>query len=142
MQNQNQVHASLNDLAATYWLDGLCAEISCLHRKYNQPDVPKSEISRSLRLLPFLKQGKLFSLGGYEQLARDAYNDGVKAAYRCVGWQYVGLLTAIANETRSTQEWNSYYAEAVSAIETYFRSGAAWAEFGSYVLVPAEEYLK
>jgi hypothetical protein len=82
------------------------------------------------------------SLSGYEQLAIDAYNEGVKAAFRCVGWEYVGLLTAVANETRGTPEWNAYYSEAISAIESHFASGHAWEEFDSYVLEPAQGYLK
>ncbi|UUZ77862.1 hypothetical protein LP414_13230 [Polaromonas sp. P1(28)-13] len=142
MRSHNHIDAALNDLAALYWLDGLCAEVSAIHRQHNQPDVPESDISRVPRLLPFLKPANLGPLSGYEQLARDAYNNGVKAAYRCVGWEHVGLLTAIANETRGTPEWNAYYAEAVSAIDTFFKSGSAWVEFDSYILEPAQEYLK
>ena len=142
MRSVKQVDSALNDLAALYWLDGLCAEISALHRKFNQPDVPESDVSRVPRLLPFLKPGSLGSVSGYEQLARDAYNDGVKAAYRCVGWEYVGLLTAIANDTRSTPDWNAYYAEALPAIEAFFESGSAWVEFDSYILAPAQQYFK
>lgn len=142
MQGHNTIDIALHDLAGLLWLDGLCAVLSGLHRKHARPDVPASEISRSMMLLPFLESNKLNTLGGYESLARDTFNDGVKAAYRCVGWKYVGLLSAVANETRGAPEWNAYYSEAVAAIEDFFKSGAAWQEFDSHILEPAERYLK
>lgn len=141
MRNGNQIDVAMNELANLYWLDGLCAEVSSLHRKHGQPEVPESNISRVPRLLPFLRQTDFEPASGYERHAQDAYNDGVKKAYRCVGWEHVGLLTAIANETRSGPQWNSYYAEAVEAIEDFFRSGAALEEFQAYLLEPAREYL-
>jgi hypothetical protein len=143
MRTFDQIDLALNRLADLYWLDGLGAKLSALHLKYSQPSPPESDMSRVPKVLPFLKPGAyLGSLGGYEHLARDAYNEGVKAAYSCVGWEYVGLLTAIANETRGTAEWDAYYSEAVVAIEVFFKSDSAWVDFDSYILEPAQEYFK
>jgi hypothetical protein len=141
MQSYNKIDAALAALEELHWLDGLCAQLSSLHRKYGQPDLPTSAISRVPKTLPFLKPEMIERVVGYEQLAADAYNMGVKVAFRCVGWEYVGLLTAIANETRSTPDWSAYYAEAVAVIESFFQSGAGWEEFTSYLLEPAQNYL-
>lgn len=141
MQSQNTIDAALHQLERLYWLDSLCSQLCEVHRRLNQPDAPASEIARTPRTLPFLKPGKLEQLGHYEQLALDAYNNGVKAAFLCVGWEHIALFTAIANETRGTSEWNAYYQEALATVQAFFQSGQGWEEFEAYVLEPAQNYL-
>ena len=138
----NHIAVALDELDALYWLDGLSADISGIFRRYNRPAPPNSDMVRNPKVLPFLRLDRVGDLGGYEQKACDAFNSGVIAAYRCVGWKHVGLLTAIANETSGTKEWNAYYANATDTINGYFRNNLAWEDFDAYVLEPAQKYLK
>jgi len=95
---QNSIDQALNDLSKFYWLDSLSAELSGLHRDHGQPDVPAWQ-SRSPTQLPFLQPSKLDGLGLYQSLALDAYNSAVKSAYRCIGWEHIGLFMAVGGET-------------------------------------------
>lgn len=138
----NDIAVALDELEALYWLDGLSADISAIFRRYNRPTPPNLAMVRNAKVLPFLRLDRVGDLGGYEQMACDAYNSGVIAAYRCVGWKHVGLLTAIANETSGTKEWNAYYANATEALDGYFRNNFVWEDFDAYILEPAQRYLK
>lgn len=88
--------------------------------------------------MPFLRIDRVGNVAGYEMLAVDAYNDGVKAAYRCIDWHYVGLLSAISNETKGPENWNAYYREAKAELHKYFGTDEAFSDFEAYLLGPAQ----
>lgn len=137
---QNSIDQALDELSKFYWLDSLSAELSGLHRDHGQPDVPAWQ-SRSPTQLPFLHPSKLDGLGPYQSLALDAYNNAVKSAYRCIGWEHIGLFMAVGGGSGGSTQWKGYYTAALEAINQFFCSDAAWIEFDAYILEPAQRYL-
>lgn len=139
--NADRIISAINELERYYWLDGLSASLSAIYRNYECPKPPEAAFGRTPRTLPFLLSSRLGNLGGYEHQALAAYNEGVISAYNCIGWKYVGLLTAIANETKGTANWNAYLLEAKEMIDNYFSSGNAFDEFDAFMLTPARKQL-
>lgn len=140
-QGNNSINKAINSLEKFYWLDSLSATLSSLHRKHGHPHPPETSFGRTPRILPFLRPEKIGNLAGYERYALDAYNDAVKLAYACIDWQYSGLLTAIANESRGDENWNAYVIAARIALQEYFETVNAFEDFESYMLDPAKKAL-
>ena len=141
MSQSKSISQAFNQLARHYWLDSLSAFLSGLHRKHQEPVPPRGEFGRTPQTLPFLNPTKVGALGGYEKLAIDAYNEGVKAAYSCIDWEYLGLLCALENSAKGSADWQAYYQEAKATLSDFFASGEAFTEFEAYLLEPAKEYL-
>lgn len=142
MDASNPITKALDALGQHYWLDGIAAKLAALHRAHGEPQPPQPTFGRTPVVMPFLKPSQLVGLVGYESLALDAYNEGVKAAYQCIDWQYAGLLSAMANEVEGSLLWNAYYAAAKECLAEYFRSEEALLDFDSYLAEPARKYLE
>ncbi|MEJ8837725.1 hypothetical protein [Ramlibacter sp. AN1133] len=141
MQNMNAISEALYALEEFYWLDGLAALLSGIHRDHGEPAPPRPVVARVPVLLPFLRGRQLEDLASYAPLAIAGYNDGVKAAYRCIDCRSVSLMFGVANDTRGNSAWSAYCQAALPALAQYFSSGKAWADYEAYVLDPAREYL-
>lgn len=137
----NSVDSALNALFAMHWLDAVAARLSTLHRERGQPCPPEVIFGRAPMQLPFMPYEHVGNLNGYESQAVEAFNAGVKAAYCCIDWHYLGLLTALANETKGTEHWSDYYQAAKAELDKYFGEGSAFEDFDAYVLAPARETL-
>jgi hypothetical protein len=136
-----QIESALNALFAKHWLDALACTLSRLHKDNGQPAAPDATLERTPRQLPFLQFSKVGDLKGYEFQAVEAYNSGVKAAYLCIDWKFEGLLTALANDGKGSENWQKYYMAAGQEMDRYFRTGQAFEDFEVYILLPARESL-
>ena len=137
----NPIDFALSQLFALHWLDGLASQLSSLHREHGQPTAPEPTFGRTPVTLPFLSFAKVGPLGGYESVAVDAYNTGVKVAYSCIDCIYVGLMTGLANESKRPAAWGNYSLAARQQINQYFFSAEAFEDFSAYLLTPARNYL-
>ena len=137
----NSIDTALNHLFAMHWLDGLAAQLSTLYSQHGQPAPPESTFGRTLTQLPFLRFAKVGDLDGYEELAVDAFNTGVKAAYLCIDCRYLGLMTGLANDSKTPEAWARYSEGARRAITSYFSGTEAFEDFDAYVLAPARKQL-
>jgi hypothetical protein len=95
-------------------------------------------MSQNLKTLPFISYDKIGPIFGYEKEAVDAYNNAVKLGYSCIGWEFVGLCSALAyGSPRTKRPWDEYVHDAEEALDAYFRTNEAFKDFEAYVLEPA-----
>ena len=137
----DQIASAIDELSKFYWLDGLWASVSSIHRRCGSPEAPDSSFGHVPRTLPFLKPKLVANLGAYEQFALESYNKAVVAAYGCIAWRHVGFLAAVANEAKGNESWNAYLLDARTEINKYFQTGEAFRDFEAYVLEPGKKEL-
>jgi hypothetical protein len=114
------------------------ASLSALYREHGEPERQVNIMNQELKTLPFISYDKIGPLFGYEKEAVDAYNNAVKLAYACIGWEFVGLCSALAyGSPRTKRPWDEYVQVAEEALRDYFGSNEAFDDFEAYVLEPA-----
>ena len=91
----SHVDDALLELDRLYWPRTIMASLSGLYRQYEEPERQINTMNHGLKTLPFISYAKIGSLFGYEKEAVAAYNDAVKLAYSCIGWEFVGLCSAL-----------------------------------------------
>lgn len=134
----NHVDHALTELDRLYWTRSIMASLSAVYRQHSEPERLINTMNQELKTLPFISYAKVGPLFGYEKDAVDAYNDAVKLAYACVGWDYVGLCSALSYAPpRTTRPWDDYVADALKVLDSYFGTDEAFLEFEAYILEPA-----
>lgn len=134
----NHVDDALAKLDRLYWPRSIMASLSGIYRQYGEPERQINTMNQELRTLPFITYAKIGSLPGYEEEAVDAYNTAVKLAYSCIGWEFIGLCSALVfGSPRTKRPWDEYVQDAEGCLDAYFRTNEAFDDFETYVLEPA-----
>lgn len=134
----NHVDDALTKLDRLYWPRSIMATLSGLYRQHGEPERLINTMNQQLRTLPFISYAKIGSLSGYEKEAVDAYNAAVKLAYSCIGWEFIGLCSALVYDSpRTKRPWDEYVQDAEEGLDAYFRTNEAFDDFVAYVLEPA-----
>ncbi|AYM76401.1 hypothetical protein D9M09_11845 [Janthinobacterium agaricidamnosum] len=136
------VDDALLELDRLYWPRTIMASLSGLYRQYEEPERQINTMNQGLKTLPFISYAKIGSLFGYEKDAVAAYNDAVKLAYSCIGWEFVGLCSALVYGAPKTRRpWDEYVQSGEECLNAYFLSNEAFDDFEAYILEPARSVL-
>lgn len=134
----SHVDRALTELDRLYWPRSIMASISVVYRKHGQPERQVNTMSQDLKMLPFISYNKIGPFFGYERDAVEAYNNAVKLAYACIGWEFIGLCSALAyGQPRTKRAWDDYVQDAEDLLNAYFCTNEAFEDFEAYVLEPA-----
>jgi hypothetical protein len=110
--------------------------------QYGEPERQINTMSQGLKTLPFISYAKIGPLFGYEKEAVVAYNNAVKLAYSYIGWEFVGLCSALVYGAPKTQRpWDEYVHAGEECLNAYFLSNEAFDDFEAYILGPARSAL-
>lgn len=132
------VDQALTELDHLNWPRSIMASLSSLYRQHGEPERQINTMNQELKTLPFISYAKIGPLFGYEKEAVDAYNAAVKLAYACIGWEFVGVCSALVyGAPRTKRPWDEYVRDAEQSLDAYFRTSEACDDFEAYVLEPA-----
>lgn len=125
------------------WPRLIVANLSALHRQYGEPEPERDSLNQYLEILPFIAYKKVGHVFGYEKAAVDAYNKAVVIAYSCIGWEFVGLCSALAfSPPKTRRPWHEYVDAGKKSLDAYFLSDEAFDDFDAYILQPAIKRLE
>lgn len=134
----SHVDRALAELDRLYWPRSIMAGLSAVYRQHGEPERQDNIMSPGLKTLPFISYERIGTLFGYEKEAVDAYNNAVKIAYACIGWEFVGLCSALAyGPPRTKRPWDEYVRDAEEVLNEYFGTEEAFIDFEAYILEPA-----
>lgn len=134
----SHVDHALNKLDRLYWPRSVMAGLSAVYRQHGEPERQINSMNQELKTLPFISYEKIGPLFGYEKEAVCAYNDAVKLAYECIGWEFIGLCSALVYRSpRTRRPWDEYVRDAEEVLSAYFETDQAFLDFEVYVLGPA-----
>lgn len=134
----SEIDRAFTDLDHVFWPRYVAATLSALHRQYGSPARQMNTMNQGLKTLPFISYAAIGPLSGYEKDAVDAYNDVVKLSYACIGWEFIGLCSALVyGAPRTRQPWDEYVSEGEQILDAYFRTEEAFNDFEAYILEPA-----
>jgi hypothetical protein len=133
---------ALTELDRLCWTRYIMARLSGLHRQHGSPARQKNAMNQELKALPFISYAKVGQLAGYEQEAVVAYNNAVKLAYACIGWEFVGLCSArVYGSPKTKAPWDEYVRDGEASLNAYFGTAEAFDDFDAYILEPARGVL-
>ena len=136
----SHVDNALSELDRLYWPRSIMASLSALYRQHSEPERQINTLNQALKTLPFISYEKIGPYFGYEKEAVEAYNNAVKLAYACIGWEYVGLCSALVyGSPRTLRPWDEYVRDAEVLLDAYFRTNEAFIDFDAYILNPARD---
>lgn len=134
----DDIDQGFTELDRLNWTNYIMATLSALHRKQGSPARQKNSMNQGLRTLPFIPYAKVGPLAGYEHEAVAAYNNAVKLASACIGWEFVGLCSALAHGSgKNKTPWDEYVADGEACLAAYFGTAEAFGDFEVYILEPA-----
>jgi hypothetical protein len=138
MKSMTTVDEALTELDHLDWPRHIMAQLSAAYRKHGSPPRQTSTMSQNLQTLPFIAYAKIGPLSGYECEAVAAYNEAVKLAYACVGWEFIGLCSALVyGPPRTKRSWDEYVCDGEALLNDYFGTDEAFDDFNAYILEPA-----
>lgn len=132
------VDNALRGLDGLVWPDSASASLGALHRQFGSPERMTNDFNRAIRTLPFISLERIGPLNGYEKDAADTYNHAVKLAYAAIGWEFIGLCSAVAyGAPRILRPWDEYAEAGERYLAGYFGTNKAFEDFDAYMLEPA-----